>query len=386
MPSRYPHPERPPPAPDLAEALASGKINPHRKPFSPPPRKRKVIKLDPAEAGAIPLPPTVGNPTLPGKPVEPAWELPRALGLGEAMRLQRKMRGVTLQQLADAVACAKSYLSQIETDTNAGTPAAELIEAIERVLQMRPGDLAERSAWRSAPEPIKQHVARLARRDRAAQQLALLVRERGIDALYRSGELGELVNQIAPPPPEEIATANAPLRLPRGLVGTPEWNGGDSPVPAPSQSSQKIDAAPVELPLEVPLINSVAAGYPRAFTDLGYPARVADQYVRSPDVRDPDAFACRVVGDSMEPDYREGDVVIFSPAKAVKDGADCFVRFERDEETTFKRVFLEREGDEKSPVVRLRLQPLNGKYPARTVAREDIAGMYAAVSVMRAIG
>lgn len=276
--------------------------------------------------------------------------------------MQRLMRGISLQALGDAVGCGKSYLSQIETGINAGTPAAELIAAIEKTLGMRPGDLAERSAWRSAPEPIKQHVARLAQRDRAAQQLALYVRERGIDALYRSGELGALVEQIAP---STEASAGAGKRA-------------DAP----------IDSAPVELPLEVPLINSVAAGYPRAFTDLGYPARVADQYVRSPDVRDPDAFACRVVGDSMLPDYREGDVVIFSPAKAVKDGGDCFVRFERDAETTFKRIFFEREraGDEKSPVVRLRLTPLNDKYPVRVVEREDVAGLYAAVSVMRSIG
>lgn len=273
--------------------------------------------------------------------------------------MQRSMRGLSLQELAEAVGCGKSYLSQIETGTNAGTPAATLITAIEHHLAMRPGDLAERSAWRSAPEPIKQHVSRMAQRDRAAQQLALFLRERGLDALYRSGELGALVDQLAPSA--------------EGAAGTP----GAAP---------PLDAAPVELPMEVPLINSVAAGYPRAFTDLGYPARVADQYVRSPDVRDPDAFACRVVGDSMEPDYREGDVVIFSPAKAVKDGVDCFVRFERDEESTFKRVYFQRDGGEGSPVARLRLQPLNGKYPARTVAREDVAGMYAAVSVTRAIG
>jgi len=270
------------------------------------------------------------------------------------MRMQRTMRGVSLQDVADAVGCGKSYLSQIETGTNAGTPAPALIDAVETYLGMRKGDLAERSAWRSAPEPIKQHVARLAQRDRATQHLAALLRERGLDELYRSGELGALVQQLAPGEP-------------------------------PAGATQKLDAAPVELPQDVPLINSVAAGYPREFTDLGYPARVADQYVRSPDVRDPDAFACRVVGDSMAPDYREGDVVIFSPSRPAKDGGDCFVRFERDEQTTFKRVFFERDGDEKSPVIRLRLQPLNGKYPARTVAREDVAGLYPAVSVTRAI-
>ena len=286
--------------------------------------------------------------------------------------MQRKMRGISLQHLAEVVGCVKSYLSQIETGTNAGTPAPLLIAAIERALGMREGDLAERSAWRSAPEPIKQHVARLAQRDRAAQQLAQFVRERGIDALYQSGELGALVDQIAPPPEGSGA----------GSGGAVEREG--------VSRKARLDTAPVELPLEVPLINSVAAGYPRAFTDLGYPARVADQYVRSPDVRDPDAFACRVVGDSMEPEYHEGDVVIFSPAKAVKDGADCFVRFERDEETTFKRVFFEVEpgaGEgEAARVARLRLQPLNGKYPARVVSREDVAGLYAAVSVMRTIG
>lgn len=309
----------------------------------------------------------------PSEPGTPAWELPRSLGLGEAMRMQRKMRGMSLQEVADAVGCGKSYLSQIETEANAGKPSDALIEAVEKFLEMRPGDLAERSAWRSAPEPIKQHVARLAQRDRATQQLAIFLRERGLDALYRSGELGALVEQFAP-------------GAGTGGSGTGESRAGAE---GTVKKANQLDAAPVELPLEVPLINSVAAGYPRAFTDLGYPARVADQYVRSPDVRDPDAFACRVVGDSMEPDYREGDVVIFSPAKQVKDGGDCFVRFERDEETTFKRVFFERDGeggDAKAPVVRLRLQPLNGKYPARIVAREDVAGMYAAVSVMRSIG
>jgi phage repressor protein C with HTH and peptisase S24 domain len=127
------------------------------------------------------------------------------------------------------------------------------------------------------------------------------------------------------------------------------------------------------------LINKVAAGYPREFTDLGYPARIADEYVRCPDVTDPDAFAARVVGDSMMPDYREGDVVVFSPTRDVKDGNDCFVRLERDAETTFKRVYFEGEG-------RLRLQPLNARYSPRVVNREDVGGLYAAVSVIRRVG
>ena len=69
----------------------------------------------------------------------------------------------------------------------------------------------------------------------------------------------------------------------------------------------------------VPVINKVSAGYPKDFTDMSYPPRVADDYVGCPDVQDREAFAARVHGDSMTPKYREGDIVIFSPAAVPKD-------------------------------------------------------------------
>lgn len=125
----------------------------------------------------------------------------------------------------------------------------------------------------------------------------------------------------------------------------------------------------------VPVINRVSAGYPKDFTDMSYPRGVADDYVSCPDVHDPDAFACRVHGDSMSPKYHEGDIVIFSPAAAPKNGADCFVRFE-DGHTTFKRVFFEND-DHGNPIIRL--QPRNEKYRPQTVPSIKINGMYRAV-------
>ena len=135
------------------------------------------------------------------------------------------------------------------------------------------------------------------------------------------------------------------------------------------------------LPFEVPLINKVKAGYPTEFTDLGYPARVADDYVRCPDLADPDAFAARVVGDSMAPDYREGDIVVFSPLRDITDGDDCFARLATGDESTFKRVYFE--GEQGSE--RIRLQPINSRYAPRTYDREEVAGLYRAVQVMRAL-
>ncbi|MGH7132424.1 MAG: S24 family peptidase, partial [Phycisphaerales bacterium] len=192
-------------------------------------------------------------------------------------------------------------------------------------------------------------------------------------ALYRSGQLRRMIEKLSGP--QEGAGAAT-----GGGVGAGAGGGAG--------------VAPITLPVEVPLINSVAAGYPTEFTDLGYPARVADQYVRTPDICDPDAFAARVVGDSMEPDYREGDIVVFSPARTVASGMDCFVRLEPDHATTFKRVFFESderrvmsgEKAEAKAVTHIRLQPLNPKYPAKVLEREQVAGVYAAVSVTRSVG
>jgi diguanylate cyclase (GGDEF)-like protein len=129
----------------------------------------------------------------------------------------------------------------------------------------------------------------------------------------------------------------------------------------------------------IPVINRVAAGYPAEFTDLDYPASVADEYITCPDVSDPQAFAARVVGDSMEPEYHEGDIVVFSPMLDTPVGSDCFVRLERDNETTFKRVYFEEDGRT------IRLQPLNNAYAPRFVDREDVSGLWAAVYVMRRV-
>jgi repressor LexA len=91
-----------------------------------------------------------------------------------------------------------------------------------------------------------------------------------------------------------------------------------------------------------------------------------------PDVHDPQAFAARVVGDSMAPTYKEGDIVLFAPGKPARSGDDCFVRFSKDNSTTFKRFQAGRGG-------KIRLHPLNKNYPVEEYAREDVNGLWPAV-------
>jgi repressor LexA len=94
-----------------------------------------------------------------------------------------------------------------------------------------------------------------------------------------------------------------------------------------------------------------------------------------PDVNDKDAFAGRVRGDGMAPDYRQGDIVVFSPALPARTGDDCLVRLD-DGRMTFHRVFFETDADD-SPVVRL--QPRNETHRPTVVSADRIAAIHRAV-------
>ena len=284
-----------------------------------------------------------------------------SLPLGELLRERRRRVGLTVESLAHRVGCSKGYLSAIETGRH-DRPSDELLTKLEAELGFLPGELVVLLRMRNTHPSVRRELSHLRARHEDAQRLAHLLDqfsgspkqggfEATLDEAHASGELRKLIERLAPE------------------SGTPSQASGDAQL--------------IALPREVPLINSVAAGYPADFTDLGYPARAADEYVRCPDIADPDAFAARVVGDSMTPEYHEGDVVVFSPSRAIKGGADCFARLEPDHETTFKRVFFETSagGDEL-----IRLQPLNPAYPPNVIPREQVAGLYAAVTVMRRIG
>ncbi len=278
------------------------------------------------------------------------------VGFGGVIHQRRTALRLSLAEVARRAGCAKSYLSAIENGIK-GVPGEELASRLERVLSFREGELVEMAMWARTPAPVRADVEALRLRDAAGRELAAALRSEDLDAVHRSGKLAALIDALEGNPREEN-----------------EEDCGD-------QARGGIER--MELPMEIPLINKVTAGYPGSFTDLGYPARVADEYVRAPDVHDPDAFAARVVGDSMEPVYREGDIVVFSPSRVVESGMDCFVRLEPDSETTFKRVYFET-GEDGAEMIRI--QPINNAYGAMVVEREAVAGLYAGVSVTRVIG
>jgi phage repressor protein C with HTH and peptisase S24 domain/ribosome-binding protein aMBF1 (putative translation factor) len=253
---------------------------------------------------------------------------------GIVVRAAREAAGMKQEVLAMRLRCSKSHLSLMESGQRTISPqrAAE----IERILGIADGRIVHAVQWQNTPSPMRQQLSGY---QSLAQRLKQAARRgESLDDLLRSGSLRQFV---------EAATSN-------------------------------VDD-PIALARRVPIINKVAAGYPAEFTDLDYPASVADEYLASPDVTDPHAFAARVVGDSMEPQYREGEIVVFCPDLPTPAGSDCFVRLKRDNQTTFKRIYFEEDGSV------IRLQPLNNAYAPKLVRREDVDGMYAAAYVMRKV-
>lgn len=252
------------------------------------------------------------------------------MSIGQVIRQRREALGMTQDQVAEQVGISKPYLSNIETGRAKNPPTAGVLRRLEAVLGFEDTVLTKAADLARTPVPVRQEHEMLA---------AQLNKYRSVlkDLLAaRQGQGAANIEELL----EQIDTSGNILPFGAGAL--------------------------------VPVINNVAAGYPHDFTDLDYPPSVADEYVRCPDLHDPQAFAARVVGDSMQPDFREGDIVVFSPNTAPTNGSDCFVRLD-DGETTFKRMYQ----DEPANV---RLQPLNSAYPAQIFPVARITGLWPAVA------
>ena len=287
-----------------------------------------------------------------------------AKAFGREIRSARTNRGMTLDALAAATGIAKSYLSQIETGY-APPPRDEKVRKIAAALGMDEEALVAQAQLTQLPEGLKDRMARLREVFDSTEEVirALLAAGTGPAA----GDAALNHGMCPTPEASDVAGLDLDALHQSGLLHhLAEWG-------EPRGESGRRVLRPI------PVINKVAAGYPQEFTDLGYPVGIADEYVAAPpELSDPNAFAVRVVGDSMEPKYHEGDIVIFSPAAQVRSGDDCFVRFAMtgratDGESTFKRVFFDAQDA-------IRLQPLNERHAPSQVRPADVAGIFRAIA------
>jgi phage repressor protein C with HTH and peptisase S24 domain len=76
----------------------------------------------------------------------------------------------------------------------------------------------------------------------------------------------------------------------------------------------------------VPLLGFAEAGSGGYFDDGGFPAGEGWDEIAFPAVNDEHAYALEVSGQSMEPAYRDGDVVVVSPSAPIRRGDRVVVR------------------------------------------------------------
>ena len=83
-------------------------------------------------------------------------------------------------------------------------------------------------------------------------------------------------------------------------------------------SSRPMSSA--RLPHRIPLLGLAQAGGDGFFDDAGFPVGGSWDEVSVPEIGDPNAYALEISGDSMDPVFRDGDMVVVSPLAPLRRG------------------------------------------------------------------
>ena len=114
----------------------------------------------------------------------------------------------------------------------------------------------------------------------------------------------------------------------------------------------------------VPLIGFAEAGAGGFFDDGGFPVGKGWDEIAFPAVNDENAYALEISGDSMIPAYRDGDVIIVSPASPVRRGDRVVVKTKRGE-VMVKEL-------KRQTAKQVELKSLNTAHPERTLSLDDV--------------
>lgn len=114
----------------------------------------------------------------------------------------------------------------------------------------------------------------------------------------------------------------------------------------------------------IPVIGFAQAGHNGFFDDAGYPVGGAWEDITFPALHDPTAYGLRVAGDSMAPVFRNGDLIIVSPASNLRPHDRVVVKTREGEVLAKELVRRGAMGAE--------LKSLNPDYEDRYIPAEEI--------------
>jgi phage repressor protein C with HTH and peptisase S24 domain len=118
----------------------------------------------------------------------------------------------------------------------------------------------------------------------------------------------------------------------------------------------------------IPLIGLAQAGGEGFFDDGGYPVGGGWDEVSLPEIGDTNAYALEISGDSMEPVFRDGDMVIVSPAAPIRRGDRVVIRTMRGEVMTKQLA--------RRSARRIELRSLNPAHPDHSFDLAEVSWMH----------
>ncbi len=153
--------------------------------------------------------------------------------------------------------------------------------------------------------------------------------------------------------------------------GRPRWPSTESVAKALTATNTKVDTFVTLItdggkPVisNVPLIGFAEAGAGGYFDDGGFPVGKGWEEISFPSVTDEHAYALEISGDSMKPAYRDGDIIVVSPAAPVRKGDRVVVKTKNGE-------VMVKELKRKNSKV-LELKSLNAEHRDRTLQMSDV--------------
>lgn len=121
-------------------------------------------------------------------------------------------------------------------------------------------------------------------------------------------------------------------------------------------------------PRKIPVIGVAQAGQDGYFDDSGYPVGGSWEQVDLPQNADANAYGLRISGNSMEPVYRAGDIVIVAPHATARIGDRVIARTRAGE--VMAKILTRRTATD------IDLASFNPEHPTRRIALADLAALH----------
>ncbi len=176
---------------------------------------------------------------------------------------------------------------------------------------------------------------------------------------------------------EQVPDSNYLMRIAKATGVAAHWLlSGEGEMFPDELQNVKIIALPTSRYKKVDLVSlPLLASVPAGALSQRFSSDQAERFITVDDVRDPNAFALEVKGNSMSPRIENGDIIVVTPKLEVKSGDICVVRV--DEEDTVKRIRIDEQF--------VHLIPLNPEYEPMVIRKKDVTFMWRVVKVIKSV-